>query len=108
MQEIAFALATAIDVLDAVLASGRVAADEFHKVVERISFFLNSGIRFVEEVCKVRAMTELWDRITLERYGITDPKARPLPLRRAGELVGADRGAAREQRAADRARDARA
>jgi len=76
VQEIAFALATAIDVLDAVLASGRVAADEFHRVVERISFFLNSGIRFVEEVCKVRAMTELWDRITLERYGITDPKAR--------------------------------
>jgi ethylmalonyl-CoA mutase len=76
VQEIAFALATAIDVLDAVLASGRVAADEFHTVVERISFFLNSGIRFVEEVCKVRAMTELWDQITLDRYGITDPKAR--------------------------------
>ena len=48
----------------------------FPKVVERISFFLNSGIRFVEEICKVRALTELWDRITLERYGITDPKAR--------------------------------
>ncbi|HEY5011817.1 MAG TPA: methylmalonyl-CoA mutase family protein, partial [Acidimicrobiia bacterium] len=76
VQEIAFALATAIDVLDAVRASGRVAEADFPKVVERISFFLNSGIRFVEEVCKVRAMTELWDQITLDRYGITDPKAR--------------------------------
>ncbi|MDQ1466994.1 MAG: ethylmalonyl-CoA mutase [Actinomycetota bacterium] len=76
VQEIAFALATAVDVLDAVRASGRVAPDDFPAVVERISFFLNSGIRFVEEVCKVRALTELWDRITLERYGITDPKAR--------------------------------
>jgi ethylmalonyl-CoA mutase len=76
VQEIAFAFATAIDVLDAVIASGRVPADEIPKVVERISFFLNSGIRFVEEICKVRAMTEMWDRITLERYGITDPKAR--------------------------------
>jgi ethylmalonyl-CoA mutase len=76
VQEIAFALATAIDVLDAVRASGRVAADEFPKVVELISFFLNSGIRFVEEICKVRAMTDLWDRITLDRYGVTDPKAR--------------------------------
>jgi (2R)-ethylmalonyl-CoA mutase len=76
VQEVAFAFATAIDVLDAVLASGRVPADEFPKVVERISFFLNSGIRFVEEICKVRAMTEMWDRITFERYGITDPKAR--------------------------------
>jgi (2R)-ethylmalonyl-CoA mutase len=76
VQEIAFALATAIGVLDAVRASGRVAEADFPKVVERISFFLNSGIRFVEEVCKVRAMTELWDRITLDRYGITDAKAR--------------------------------
>ena len=76
VQEIAFALATAIDVLDAVRASGRVPDGEFPKVVERISFFLNSGIRFVEEICKVRAMTDLWDRITLERYGITDAKAR--------------------------------
>jgi ethylmalonyl-CoA mutase len=76
VQEIAFAFATAIDVLDAVIASGRVPPDEMPKVVERISFFLNSGIRFVEEICKVRAMTEMWDRITLERYGITDPKAR--------------------------------
>jgi (2R)-ethylmalonyl-CoA mutase len=76
VQEIAFAFATAIDVLDAVKASGRVPAGELPNVVERISFFLNSGIRFVEEICKVRAMTEMWDRITLERYGVTDPKAR--------------------------------
>jgi ethylmalonyl-CoA mutase len=76
MQEIAFAFATAIDVLDAVRASHRVSDDDFPKVVERMSFFLNAGIRFVEEICKVRAMTEMWDRITLERYGITDPKAR--------------------------------
>ncbi len=76
VQEIAFAFATAIDVLDAVIASGRVGADDMPTVVERISFFLNSGIRFVEEICKVRAMTEMWDRITLERYGVTDPKAR--------------------------------
>jgi ethylmalonyl-CoA mutase len=76
VQEIAFALATAIDVLDAVRASGRVAADDFAAVVERISFFLNSGIRFVEEVCKVRALTEMWDSITQTRYGITDSKAR--------------------------------
>jgi (2R)-ethylmalonyl-CoA mutase len=76
VQEIAFALATAVDVLDAVRASGRVSADDFPKVVERMSFFLNSGIRFVEEICKVRAMTELWDRVTIERYGVTDPKAR--------------------------------
>jgi len=76
VQEIAFAFATAIDVLDAVIASGRVSADALPRVVERMSFFLNSGIRFVEEICKVRAMTEMWDRITRERYGITDPKAR--------------------------------
>ena len=107
MQEIAFALATAIDVLDAVRASGRVAADEFPKVVERMSFFLNSGIRFVEEICKVRAMTELWDRITLGALRHHRSEGAPVPLRRAGELVGAHRGAAREQRAAHRARDAR-
>ncbi|HEX4493498.1 MAG TPA: protein meaA [Acidimicrobiia bacterium] len=76
VQEIAFALATAIDVLDAVRASGRVPEADFVTVVERISFFLNSGIRFVEEVCKVRAFTELWSSLTETRYGITDAKAR--------------------------------
>lgn len=76
VQEIAFSLATAIDVLDAVRDSGQVEPDDFPAVVASISFFVNAGIRFVEEMCKVRAFTELWDAITLERYGVTDPKAR--------------------------------
>ena len=76
VQEIAFSLATAIDVLDAVRDSGQVAPEEMTAVVASISFFVNAGIRFVEEVCKMRAFTQLWDEITLERYGITDPKAR--------------------------------
>jgi ethylmalonyl-CoA mutase len=76
VQEIAFSLATAIDILDAVRASGQIPDDEFPAVVERISFFVNAGIRFVEEMCKLRAFTELWDRICLERYGVTDEKAR--------------------------------
>jgi (2R)-ethylmalonyl-CoA mutase len=76
VQELAFSLATAVDVLDAVRESGQVAADDFPAVVASISFFVNAGIRFVEETCKMRAFTELWDRLTLERYGVTDPKAR--------------------------------
>jgi (2R)-ethylmalonyl-CoA mutase len=76
VQEIAYALATALDVLDAVRESGQVEEDRFPAVVASISFFVNAGIRFVEETCKMRAFTELWDRITLERYGVTDPKAR--------------------------------
>ncbi|MCD9625409.1 protein meaA [Rhabdothermincola salaria] len=76
VQEIAYSLATAIDVLDAVRDSGQVEPEQFPQVVASISFFVNAGIRFVEEVCKMRAFTELWDRITLERYGVTDPKAR--------------------------------
>ncbi len=76
VQEIAFSLATAIDVLDAVRESGQVDPDRFPTVVGSISFFVNAGIRFVEETCKMRAFTELWDRITLERYGVSDPKAR--------------------------------
>ena len=76
VQEIAFSLATAIDVLDAVRDSGQVTAEEMTAVVASISFFVNAGIRFVEEVCKMRAFTQMWDEITLERYGITDPKAR--------------------------------
>lgn len=76
VQEIAFSLATAIDVLDAVRDSGQVTADQFSQVFGSISFFVNAGIRFVEEVCKLRAFTELWDRIGLERYGVTDAKAR--------------------------------
>src|SRR5690349_9326004 len=76
VQELAFALATAIGVLDAVKASGECAPEEFCEVVGRISFFVNAGLRFVTEVCKMRAFTELWDEITRERYGVTDPKQR--------------------------------
>ena len=72
----AFALATAIGVLDAVKASGECAAEEFGEVVGRISFFVNAGLRFITEICKLRAFTELWDEITRERYGVTDPKQR--------------------------------
>jgi ethylmalonyl-CoA mutase len=75
-QEIAYSLATAIDVLDAVRESGKVPEDRFPQVFGSISFFVNAGIRFVEETCKMRAFTELWDRIGRERYGVTDPKAR--------------------------------
>jgi len=76
VQEIAYSMATAVGVLDAVRESGQVAPDDFPAVVASISFFVNAGIRFVEETCKLRAMTELWDRLCLERYGVTDPKAR--------------------------------
>ena len=72
-QELAYSLATAIGVLDAVRDSGQVPADQMSAVVASVSFFVNAGIRFVEETCKMRAFTELWDRITLERYGVTDP-----------------------------------
>lgn len=75
-QELAYALATAVDILDAVRASGQVSEDEMPAVVERISFFVNASIRFVEETCKMRAFNLLWDRITKERYGVTDEKAR--------------------------------
>ncbi len=76
VQEIAYSFATALAVLDAVKARDDVPDEAIPRVVGRISFFLNSGIRFVEEVCKVRAMTELWDQITKERYGVEDPKLR--------------------------------
>jgi (2R)-ethylmalonyl-CoA mutase len=76
VQELAYALATAVGVLDGVRASGQVAADDFPKVVGRISFFVNAGIRFVEEMCKMRAFTRLWDRVCAERYGVLDPKLR--------------------------------
>ncbi len=76
VQEIAYAMANAIDVLDAVAASGQVSDAQFPSVVGSISFFLNSGIRFVEEVCKVRAMTQMWSDICARRYGIDDPKLR--------------------------------
>jgi ethylmalonyl-CoA mutase len=76
VQELAFALATAIAVLDTVKASGEVSSDKFGDVVGRISFFVNAGLRFITELCKMRAFTELWNKITRERYGITDPKQR--------------------------------
>jgi (2R)-ethylmalonyl-CoA mutase len=76
VQEIAYSLATAVDILDAVQASGQVAPEQFAQVFGSISFFVNAGIRFIEEVCKMRAFTDLWDRIGLERYGVTDAKAR--------------------------------
>ena len=76
VQELAFTLANAIAVLDAVRESGQVEPDDFPQVVGRISFFVNAGIRFVEETCKMRAFTRLWDRLTLERYGVQDPKLR--------------------------------
>jgi (2R)-ethylmalonyl-CoA mutase len=76
VQELAFALATAIGVLDAVKASGECADDRFGEVVGRISFFVNAGLRFVTEICKMRAFTELWAEITRERYGVRDPKQR--------------------------------
>ncbi len=76
VQELAYALATAIGVLDAVRASGQVAEADLPAVVGRISFFVNAGIRFVEETAKMRAFTRLWDRICLSRYGVTDPKLR--------------------------------
>ncbi len=75
-QEIAYALATAIGVVDAVRDSGKVEPSEIPTVVGRISFFCNAGIRFVEETCKMRAFGALWDRICLERYGVTDKKLR--------------------------------
>ncbi len=76
VQELAYSLATAIGVLDAVRDSGQVPADRFPQVFASISFFVNAGIRFVEETCKMRAFVELWDRIGRDRYGVTDPKAR--------------------------------
>ncbi|MDQ4007380.1 MAG: protein meaA [Actinomycetota bacterium] len=75
-QELAFALCTAVAVLDAVRDSGQVEPEDFAKVVGRISFFVNSGVRFVEEMCKMRAFVQLWDEITRERYGVTDEKMR--------------------------------
>ena len=100
-------MATAIAVLDAVRARDDVPADAMPRVFGRISFFLNAGIRFVEEVCKARAMTELWDELGRDRYGVDRPERAALPLRRAGEQPGPHRGAAREQRDPDRARGAR-
>jgi (2R)-ethylmalonyl-CoA mutase len=76
VQELAFALADALGVLDRVRARGRVDAAAFHQCVGRVSWFLNAGMRFVEEMCKVRAFGALWDELARDRYGVTDPKLR--------------------------------
>jgi ethylmalonyl-CoA mutase len=76
VQEIAFTLANAIAVLDKTRESGQMPEERFPDVVGRISFFVNAGIRFVEEVCKMLAFTELWDDVTLNRYGVADEKLR--------------------------------
>jgi (2R)-ethylmalonyl-CoA mutase len=76
VQEVAFALATAIDVLDGVRDSGKITEDELPQVVGRISFFVNSGVRFVEETAKMRAFGAMWDRICQKRYGVDDERLR--------------------------------
>jgi len=76
VQELAFALSTAIAVLDAVRDGGQVPPERFCDVVGRISWFVNAGVRFVEEMCKMRAFARLWDEITLERYRVSDPRQR--------------------------------
>ncbi len=76
VQEIAYAMCTAIAVLDAVRDSGQVRDEDFGAVVARISFFVNAGVRFVEEMCKMRAFVQLWDDLTRERYGVLDAKQR--------------------------------
>ena len=76
VQEISYAMCTAIAVLDAVRDSGQVPPERFGEVVKRISFFVNAGVRFVEEMCKMRAFVQLWDELTLERYGVKDPTQR--------------------------------
>lgn len=76
VQELAYALATAIAILDMVRDSGEVPEGQMGDVVGRISFFVNAGMRFITEMCKMRAFVEMWDEITAERYGISDPKQR--------------------------------
>ncbi|RME91631.1 MAG: protein meaA [Candidatus Hydrogenedentota bacterium] len=76
VQELSFALVTAIGVLDAIRDRGSMNHEEFERCVGRISFFVNAGMRFIEEMCKMRAFVELWDEITRERYGVKNPKYR--------------------------------
>ena len=76
VQEIAFTIANAVAVLDTVRKNGEISEDRFPQVVERISFFVNAGIRFVEEMCKMRAFTEIWDELTHERYDVKDERYR--------------------------------
>ena len=76
VQEIAYAMCTAIAVLDAVRDTGRIPPERFGDVVARMSFFVNAGVRFIEEMCKMRAFVQIWDDITRDRYGVTDPAQR--------------------------------
>ncbi len=76
VQELSFALATAIAILDNLKASGAIPEEDFPKAVGRISFFVNAGMRFITEMCKMRAFTELWDEICRERYGVEEERYR--------------------------------
>ncbi|MCY0940305.1 MULTISPECIES: protein meaA [Streptomyces] len=76
VQEISYAMSTAIAVLDSVRDSGQVPEERFGEVVARISFFVNAGVRFIEEMCKMRAFGRIWDKVTRERYGIENDKQR--------------------------------
>lgn len=76
VQEVAYTLCTAIAVLDTVRTTGNLSDAQFADAVGRISFFVNAGLRFIEEICKLRAFGQLWDELTRDRYGITDPKLR--------------------------------
>jgi len=76
VQELSFALATAVAILDEVRGSGAIPPEDFPKAVGRISFFVNAGMRFITEICKMRAFTELWDEICQERYGVEDERYR--------------------------------
>ena len=107
VQELAYGLANAIAVLDAVRDSGQIPEDEFPQVVGRISFFIDAGVRFVEEMCKMRAFTQMWDHICRDALRRHRREAAPLPLRHAGELARPHRGAAREQHPTHRVGDAR-
>jgi ethylmalonyl-CoA mutase len=76
VQEVAYAMCTAIAVLDSVRDSGQVPSERFGEVVGRVSFFVNAGLRFIEEMCKMRAFGQLWQELVAERYGVTDSKQR--------------------------------
>jgi (2R)-ethylmalonyl-CoA mutase len=76
VQELAFSLVNAIGILDLIRERGHFTKEQFDRCVGRMSFFVNSGIRFIEEMCKMRAFVELWDEIARERYGVQDPRYR--------------------------------
>ena len=103
VQELSYALATAIAVLDRVRQSGEVDEADFAEVVGRISFFVNAGMRFVTELAKMRAFVELWDEITRDRFGVKDPS---FPIWGAGQFARPDGAAAGKQRLSNPDRDA--